>query len=177
MEPRIRDAIVQVQMLDNLFLVSISTPSMLRSNAPLDMHISIHSTIILLPLFARAANVVLSNDDGWAEKNIRVFYDALTAAGENVLISAPADNRSGTGSSDEAPEVVTGGCEFSSCPAGSPAIGTNGTMPRFNYVNSYPVTSIRYGIQNLSRTIFGGPPDIAVAGYNVGGTFALIVFL
>lgn len=42
-------------------------------------------------------------------------------------------------------------------------------MPRFNYVNSYPVTSIRYGIQTLSPKYFGGAPDIAVAGFNVGG--------
>lgn len=127
------------------------------------------SVLALLPLAARAANIVLSNDDGWAEKNIRVFYDTLVAAGENVLISAPAENESGTGSSDATPTTVTNGCEFSSCPAGSPAIGRNSSQPRFNYVNSFPVTSVRYGIQNLSEQIFGGPPDIAVTGFNVGG--------
>lgn len=116
----------------------------------------------------KAANIVLSNDDGWAEKNVRVFYDALTSAGENVVLSAPADNRSGTGSSDETPEEVEDGCEFNSCPAGSPPIGRNSSQPRFNYVNSFPVTSMRYGIQNLSEEFFGGPPDIAVAGPNVG---------
>lgn len=141
------------------------------------MHISLLSITPFLPLAAQAVNVVLSNDDGWAEKNIRVFYDALTAAGENVLISAPAENESGTGSSDETPSVVTDGCEFSSCPAGSPAVGANSTMPRFNYVNSYPVTSMRYGIQNLSQTIFGGVPDIAVAGFNVGGELFIFYFL
>ena len=31
------------------------------------------------------------------------------------------------------------------------------------YVNSYPVTSVKYGIQNLSPNAFGGPPDIVVA--------------
>jgi 5'/3'-nucleotidase SurE len=41
------------------------------------------------------------------------------------------------------------------------------------YVNSYPVTSIRYGIQNLSSTFFGGPPDIAVSGFNVGSNVNL----
>lgn len=35
-------------------------------------------------------------------------------------------------------------------------------------MNSYPVTAIRYGIQTLSPKFFGGAPDIAVAGYNVG---------
>ena len=53
--------------------------------------------IILLPLTAQSINVVLSNDDGWAEKNIRVFYTALTGAGDSVVLSAPAENESGTG--------------------------------------------------------------------------------
>lgn len=126
-------------------------------------------SVVLAPLAAQAVNIVLSNDDGWAEKNIRVFYDTLTSAGESVIISAPADNRSGTGSSDATPGTVTSGCEFNSCPAGSPPYGSDSSNPRFNYVNSYPVTSIRYGIQTLSPKFFGGAPDIAVAGYNVGG--------
>lgn len=51
----------------------------------------------LLPLTTRATNVVLSNDDGWAEINIRTFYNTLTAAGDSVVLSAPAENESGTG--------------------------------------------------------------------------------
>lgn len=46
---------------------------------------------------ANAARIVQSNDDGWAVKNIRVFNDALVAAGNDVVLSAPADNESGTG--------------------------------------------------------------------------------
>ena len=51
----------------------------------------------LFPLLVRCTNVVLSNDDGWAEINIRTFYDTLTAAGDSVVLSAPAENESGTG--------------------------------------------------------------------------------
>lgn len=51
----------------------------------------------LLPLATRATNVVMSNDDGWAEINIRTFYNTLTAAGDSVVLSAPAENESGTG--------------------------------------------------------------------------------
>ncbi|KAK3671766.1 hypothetical protein LTR78_008311 [Recurvomyces mirabilis] len=131
-------------------------------------------SLVLLPLATQAVNVVLSNDDGWAEINIREFYSSLTKAGFNVVLSAPAENESGTGSSDATPTTVGGGgCEFRSCPAGSPPYGKNASMPRFNYVNSYPVTSMRYGIQNLSQTYFGGPPDIAVAGPNVGANLGL----
>ena len=52
----------------------------------------------LLP-FAHAANIVISNDDGWAEINIRQFYEALTSTGNSAVISAPAENKSGSGKS------------------------------------------------------------------------------
>lgn len=55
--------------------------------------------LVLCPVFANAINIVLSNDDGWAEKNVRVLHDTLVASGQNVLISAPAVDRSGTGKS------------------------------------------------------------------------------
>ena len=51
----------------------------------------------LLPLLAHCTNIVLSNDDGWAEKNVRTFYDDLVEAGNSVVLSAPAENKSGTG--------------------------------------------------------------------------------
>lgn len=52
-----------------------------------------------LPLFAlavRAIRIVQSNDDGWAEQNIRAFNDALNTAGHETLLSAPADDKSGS---------------------------------------------------------------------------------
>lgn len=55
------------------------------------------SPVILFPLAASAANIVMSNDDGWAEINIRAFFNSLIAAGEKALISGPAENKSGTG--------------------------------------------------------------------------------
>jgi hypothetical protein len=45
----------------------------------------------------QSVNIVLSNDDGWAEANIRQFYTALTHAGHSVVLSAPAQDKSGTG--------------------------------------------------------------------------------
>lgn len=73
------------------------------------------------------------------------------------------------GSSDAPATILTEECEYDSCPVGSPAEGNNASTTRFNYVNSYPVTSMRYGIQTLSPKFFDGLPDIAVAGFNVGG--------
>ncbi|KAE8378999.1 survival protein sure-like phosphatase/nucleotidase [Aspergillus bertholletiae] len=129
--------------------------------------------VVVLPLAAQAVNIISSNDDGWAEKNIRTLYDSLTAAGHSVVISAPAENKSGTGSLDEDPTQLTEACEFDSCPVGSPAVGNNATQPRWNYVNSFPVTSIKHGIQNLSTTYFNGNPDLAVTGPNVGSNLGV----
>ncbi|PYH97153.1 acid phosphatase precursor [Aspergillus ellipticus CBS 707.79] len=132
--------------------------------------------LCLLPLATHAINIVSSNDDGWAEINIRTLYDSLTAAGHSVVISAPAENESGTGSGDATPTTLTEACEFDSCPSGSPAEGYNASQPRWNYVNSYPVTSIKYGINTLSPEYFDGEPDLAVTGPNVGANLGLAVF-
>jgi len=131
----------------------------------------------LLPAAVRAVNVVLSNDDGWAEINIREFYYALKSSGDSVVLSAPAENESGTGSADAPAIPLLKPCEYNSCPAGSPPKGDNSSKPRFNYVNSFPVTSMRYGIQTLSPKFFGGPPDIAVAGFNVGANLGTTVLI
>jgi 5'-nucleotidase len=48
-----------------------------------------------------------------------------------VILSAPAENESGTGSSTETPTTVSGGCEFSTCPAGAPAEGFNSSDSTF----------------------------------------------
>lgn len=90
-------------------------------------------SFLALPVAAQAINVVISNDDGWAEINIRELYNSLTKAGFKSIISAPAENKSGTGSRDEEPkEVGSSGCEFASCSAGSPPYGRNESMPQFN---------------------------------------------
>lgn len=52
-----------------------------------------------LPLFALAVQgirIVQSNDDGWAEQNIRALNDALTRDGHETLLSAPAEDKSGS---------------------------------------------------------------------------------
>ncbi|RDW92633.1 hypothetical protein BP5796_02027 [Coleophoma crateriformis] len=130
---------------------------------------------MLLPVAAQAANIILGNDDGWAEINIRTLYNSLTAAGDSVVLSAPAVDKSGTGSSTGTPSVLTSACEFNSCPSGSPAEGFNASDTRLNYVNSYPATAIEYGINTLSPTFFGGAPDFAVTGVNVGANLGIQV--
>ncbi|KAF7791415.1 hypothetical protein EIP86_002431 [Pleurotus ostreatoroseus] len=127
----------------------------------------------LLPLFIASAsvlcqNLVLTNDDGWAVAQIRAQNDALKDAGFNVVLSAPAENKSGTGSSTTTPTTLTEPCEFETCPTGSPPEGSEADDPRINYVNAFPVDAVRFGIQTLAPEFFGGPPEFVVSGPNVG---------
>ncbi|EPS98934.1 hypothetical protein FOMPIDRAFT_1031218 [Fomitopsis schrenkii] len=105
---------------------------------------------------ALAANILLTNDDGWAVANIRAQYADLQSAGYNVVLSCPAENESGAA------------CEYDTCPTGSPAEGYNSSDPFLNYVNAYSVDSARYGIQTLAPTLFDAEPDFVVSGPNVG---------
>ncbi|OJJ42823.1 hypothetical protein ASPZODRAFT_76159 [Penicilliopsis zonata CBS 506.65] len=131
---------------------------------------------LLLPLGSQAIDIISSNDDGWAEINIRELYSALTDAGHSVVISAPAENESGSGSDTGTPTVLTEECEFDSCPVGSPAYGYNASEPRFNYVNSYPATAMQYGIDTLGPKFFDdSAPALAVTGPNVGTNLGLVV--
>ncbi|KAI9376108.1 survival protein sure-like phosphatase/nucleotidase [Aspergillus egyptiacus] len=133
------------------------------------------STLALLPL-AQAINIISSNDDGWAEANIRLIFQALAADDHSVVLSAPADNRSGSGSRDETPSARTEPCQYDSCAANSGPYGHNETDPRLNWVNSYPVTAMKHGIDTLAPQFFDGPPDLAVSGPNVGNNLGIVIF-
>lgn len=57
-----------------------------------------HALLTLLPILgAQAARIVQSNDDGWAELYLRSLNSALNDAGHDVVLSAPAENKSGSG--------------------------------------------------------------------------------
>jgi len=133
---------------------------------------------LALSTLTHAIRVIQSNDDGWAELYVRSFHDELLAAGHDAVLSGPAENRSGTGSTDVEPSPRTSPCQYNSCsPASSPApIGTNRTSPRLNWVNSFPVTAMRYGISAIGPQLWSGAaPDLAVAGPNVGSNLYLQV--
>jgi 5'/3'-nucleotidase SurE len=54
----------------------------------------------LLPVLgAHGIRIIQSNDDGWAEQYVRSFHNALIASGHDVVLSAPAENKSGTSKS------------------------------------------------------------------------------
>ena len=56
--------------------------------------------LLQLPIAIHGINIISSNDDGWAEINLRTLYSTLSAAGHDVVVSAPAQNESGTGKSN-----------------------------------------------------------------------------
>ncbi|KAI0752162.1 sure-like protein [Fomes fomentarius] len=118
--------------------------------------------------------IVLTNDDGWAVALIRAQRNALVSSGFDIVLSCPADNRSGTGSSSAPPQVLTQPCEFNTCPTGSPAEGFNASDTRLNYVNSFPVDAVRYGIQTLAPQFFDSPPEFVVSGPNVGNNLGTV---
>lgn len=133
-------------------------------------------TVISAFLAANAAaiNVIMSNDDGWASCNIRASYAEMKRAGFNVVLSSPAQGRSGAGSIDLPAIPVLTGCQWDSCPALSPAEGFNASDPHLNYVNSFPATAAKYGIETLAPKFFGGPPDLVVTGVNIGSNLGLV---
>ncbi|EJD47274.1 sure-like protein [Auricularia subglabra TFB-10046 SS5] len=117
-----------------------------------------------------ALRIVMGNDDGWAASNVRAFFDALDATGKHELIlSCPAQDRSGTGSTDKEPTPRDKPCQYDSCPISTEAYGFNATDPRLNWVNSYPVTAVRYGIKDLAPKFWDSAPELVVAGPNIGG--------
>ncbi|KAG9075287.1 hypothetical protein FS749_013046 [Ceratobasidium sp. UAMH 11750] len=153
----------------------------------------------------RETNILIGNDDGWAEANVRAFYLTLKAGEYNVhppldvkrfnlpsydfqvVLSAPVRDQSGTGSSNAPAYNLTSPGQYDTVPIGAPAQGADKTDRKLvllpgdernangvhasamvNYVNSYPVTAIEYGIKELSPMFFHGKPDLIVSGPNVG---------
>ncbi|KAL0952794.1 hypothetical protein HGRIS_007019 [Hohenbuehelia grisea] len=125
-------------------------------------------TLLAARVDGKGAKIILTNDDGWATAQVRAQYDALKSRGFDVILSCPAINKSGSGSSTTTPKPLTTPCEFDTCPIGSPATGFNASDPRLNYVNAFPVDSAKFGIQTLAPKIFGSPPDFVVSGPNIG---------
>ncbi|KAJ7279075.1 sure-like protein [Mycena rebaudengoi] len=143
---------------------------------------SIRAGILIALVFVvsvqSATQILLTNDDGWAVAAIRAQNTALKSAGYDVVLSCPAINKSGTGSSTANPTVLTTPCEFNTCPVGSPATGFNASDTRLNYVNAFPVDAARFGIQTLAPKFFNGSkPQLVVSGPNVGSNLGSTVLI
>jgi hypothetical protein len=95
-----------------------------------------------------------------------------------AILSAPAYDESGTGSSEATPVPLNLTGEFGTISNGAPAIGTDPNDPNIYYVNSYPATAIAYGIVTAAPHAIGGAPGLVLSGVNVGSEYvpSLVTF-
>ncbi len=122
-------------------------------------------------------HIVLTNDDGFEHGNIQVLFSALKAAGYDVILSAPYRDQSGTSAqleslTDISPtDSPTPGGRFA---AGAPGVGPTTLAADQYYVNGFPATAARYGIDVLAQAKWGAAPDIVISGPNAGHNLGII---
>jgi len=141
------------------------------------------SSALLLLVFALGTNslvvkresvtIIQGNDDGWGAAYIRALYQTLQDSGYTTAISAPANNKSGTGSLDATPQPLQEESDYGLLPAGAPATGSDPQDKYITYVNSYPVTGVKFGISTVAPALFGGPPGIVLTGINHGNNIGV----
>ena len=125
----------------------------------------------------QSLKIVLTNDDGFETENIQALYDALVAAGHDVIMAAPYLGQSGTGGQIAFLQPITPTSEPSEgglLPAGSPGVGPTTIAPQQFYVDGSPAASVLYGIDVAAEQIFGGPPDLVLSGPNEGNNLGLV---
>lgn len=139
---------------------------------------------------ATSKNILLTNDDSWAATNIRSTYQALKDAGHNVLLVAPASQRSGWSSKFDIPPVNTlqTDGEFEYIKQGDPAWGHEENDMNIWYFNGTPASSVAFALEYVIPTYFSSSDennqtainniDLVVSGPNEGlnlspGTFVI----
>ncbi len=136
--------------------------------------------LVFVPISASASgglDIILTNDDGFETENIQALYRALDDAGHNVVMSAPFLGQSGTSGKIGFLEPIPPSSEESEgglLPEGSFGIGPTTIAPNQFYVNETPAAAVLYGLDVLAPEIFGGPPDLVVAGPNEGNNLGLV---
>ncbi|MDT0342624.1 5'/3'-nucleotidase SurE [Streptomyces litchfieldiae] len=95
--------------------------------------------------------ILVANDDGYQHPYIRQLRDALTAAGHDAVIVAPADNQSGRGT----------GANYSQ---GS-TVRAEQAEPGIWSVTGTPGDAVNFGLQHAFP---GERPDLVVSGVNPG---------
>ncbi len=132
-------------------------------------------TIFALP--ASALNIVLTNDDGFESSLIQATFEALKAAGHDVILSAPYLNQSGVSGSvgfmvpiTPTTETSTGGL----IGPGAPGVGPTTIADDQYYVNGPPVAAMLYGIDVAAAEKWGKTPDLVISGPNDGNNLGLM---
>ena len=155
------------------------------------LRIVLAAALLTLARPAFALNIVLANDDGLTS-NLVALYEALKAAGHDVIVSVPCTGQSGRGAAivmystsvivpdnDTTQIVAEGGCHNGAAPIGAPAVGpftkTGYTNGDFFYVHGTPVMATMYGLDVLAPARWGKAPDLVLSGPNEGQNVGLIV--
>lgn len=115
--------------------------------------------------------ILLTNDDGWAATNIRATYRELKAAGYEVVLVAPASQRSGFGGQFGIPPTVnlTTNAEFSYPAKGAPSWGHEEDDLNVWYFNGTPASCVAFGLDYVLPNYFDNKTiDLVVAGPNEG---------
>lgn len=147
------------------------------------MKLSSVVTSLSIATCALAQKILLTNDDSWAATNIRATYYKLKEAGHDVLMVAPASQRSGWGGKFDMPpgnKLQTDG-EFSYVKAGDPAWGHEVDDDHIWYFNGTPASCVAFALNYVQPYYFKNSTsefDLVVAGPNEGtnmspGTFTL----
>jgi 5'-nucleotidase len=110
---------------------------------------------------ARELNILVSNDDGYSADGIDALVQALRALPDvQVTVSAPADNKSGTGSATT-PGALT--ATQATTKSGYPATAVKG----------YPADSVNYALQHVVKQ----KPDVVLTGVNEGANLGPVTTL
>lgn len=115
--------------------------------------------------------ILLSNDDGWAATNIRATYRELKAAGYEVILVSPAQQRSGFGGQFKVPTSanLTADGEFAYPPQGAPSWGHEHDDMNVWYFNGTPSSCVAFGLDYVIPKYFNNKTvDLVVAGPNEG---------
>jgi 5'/3'-nucleotidase SurE len=107
--------------------------------------------LVLLPgrfLAGEPLNILITNDDGYDAPGIQYLRGALLAAGHNVTVVAPLENRSGSGGSSAAEDFIE----------------VLQQEPGVWSVDGTPTDSVVAGLD----VVLTNPPDLIISGLNFG---------
>lgn len=139
------------------------------------------TALSLAPAAASARNIVLTNDDGLTS-NLVALYEALKAAGHDVVVSVPCVNQSGQGAALGIARPVAPiktPCLNDAAQAGDPGAGpmTRAGLPvvDFYYVDGTPVAALLHGLDVVGKARWGKAPDLVLSGPNEGQNVGAII--
>jgi 5'-nucleotidase len=135
----------------------------------------------LTPAMAAARNIVITNDDGLTS-NVVALYEALKAAGHDVVVSVPCVNQSGQGAALGIARPIAPlkqACLNDAAKPGDPGAGpmTRAGLPAddFHYVDGTPVAALLHGLEVVAKARWGKAPDLVLSGPNEGQNVGAII--